>query len=92
MAELGDHSELEHRRIGGVAATSCDVLVAAGEPCRALVEEARVSGLGESHWFETKEEAAAFAAGLLGDGDHILVKASRGQAFEALIPVLEGAS
>ncbi len=92
MAELGDHSEREHRRIGGVAAGCCDVLVAAGEPCRALVEEARAGGLDESHWFETKEEAAAFAAALLGEGDHILVKASRGQAFEALIPVLEGAS
>ena len=27
---------------------------------------------------------------LLGEGDHVLVKASRGQAFEELIPVLEG--
>ena len=55
-----------------------------------MVEEARAAGLGESHWFATKGEAAAFAAGLAGDGDHILVKASRGQAFEELIPVLEG--
>ena len=92
MAELGDRSEAEHRRIGGVAAECCDALVAAGEPCRVLIEEARANGLAESHWFEPKEAAAAFAAGLLGDGDHILVKASRGQAFEELIPVLEGAS
>ena len=90
MAELGDLSEAEHRRIGGIAAGCCDVLAAAGERCRPLVEEARASGLGESHWFETKEEAAAFAAGLLGEGDHILVKASRGQEFELLIPLLEG--
>ena len=41
MAELGDRSGVEHRRIGGVAAECCDVLVAAGEPCRLLVEEAR---------------------------------------------------
>ena len=90
MAELGDLSEGEHRRIGGIAAGCCDVLAAAGEPCRALVEEARERGLTESHWFETKEEAAAFAAELLGEGDHILVKASRGQAFEEIIPALEG--
>ena len=92
MAELGERSEDEHRRIGGIAARCCDVLVAAGEACRPLIEEARANGLKESHWFETKEEAAAFAAGLLGEGDHVLVKASRGQAFELLIPVLEGAS
>ncbi len=90
MAELGDHSEREHRRIGGVAAGCCDVLIAVGEPCRALVEAARGNGLGESYWFKTKEEAAAFAAGRLGEGDHILVKASRGQAFDLLIPALEG--
>ena len=92
MAELGDRSEEEHRRIGRVAAECCDALVASGEACRPLVEEARAGGLGASHWFETKDEAAAFAAGLPGEGDHVLVKASRGQAFEELIPVLEGRS
>jgi len=92
MAELGDLSEAEHGRIGSVAAECCDALVAVGEACRILVEEARAKGLAESHWFETKDDAAAFAASLLGDGDHLLVKASRGQAFEELIPVLEGAS
>ena len=90
MAELGDRSEPEHRRIGAIAAGCCDVLVAAGEPCRLMVEAARANGLAESHWFETKDEAAAFAASLLGEGDHVLVKASRGQAFEELLPMLEG--
>ena len=90
MAELGDRSEPEHRRIGAIAAGCCDVLVAAGEPCRLIVETARANGLAESHWFEMKDEAAAFAAGLLNEGDHVLVKASRGQAFEELLPMLEG--
>lgn len=90
MAELGERSEPEHRRIGAVAAGCCDVLVAAGPPCRLTVEAARANGLAESHWFETKDEAAAFAASLLNEGDHVLVKASRGQAFEELLPVLEG--
>ena len=90
MAELGDRSEPEHRRIGAIAAGCCDMLVAAGEPCRLIVETARANGLAESHWFETKDEAAAFAASLLNEGDHVLVKASRGQAFEELLPMLEG--
>ncbi len=90
MAELGERSEEEHRRIGSLAAERCDMLVAVGEPCRALVEEARARGLAASHWFRLKDDAAEFTASLLGAGDHVLVKASRGQAFEDLIPALEG--
>ncbi len=89
MAELGELSEGEHRRIGGIAAKCCDALAAAGEACRPLVEEARAAGLAESRWFETKEAAAAFVANRLTEGDYVLVKASRGQAFEEIIPLLE---
>ena len=92
MAELGDLAEREHRRIGRLAAGCCDALAAAGALCRPLVEEARAGGLREGRWFETKEAAAVFAASLLGAGDHILVKASRGQAFDLLIPILEDAA
>jgi UDP-N-acetylmuramyl pentapeptide synthase len=42
-------------------------------------------------WFETKERAADEVAALLRDGDFVLVKASRGEAFETILPVLEGA-
>ena len=93
MAELGERSRgrapprRRHRR-----RLLRHPPVAAGEACRPLVEEARTNGLKESRWFETKEEAAAFAVVLLGEGDHILVKASRGQAFELLLPTLEGGS
>jgi len=41
-------------------------------------------------WFHTRDEAAAEAAAILRDGDVVLVKASRGEAFEAAIPLLEG--
>ena len=92
MAELGELAEREHRRIGRLAADCCDALAAAGPLCRPLVEEARAGGLRECRWFERKEDAASFAAGLLREGDHVLVKASRGQAFERLIPLLEGAA
>ena len=56
----------------------------------ALVEEARAGGLREARWFARAEEAAAFVASVARAGDHVLVKASRGQAFERLMPVLEG--
>ena len=90
MAELGELAEREHRRIGRLAAGCCDALAATGPLGQALVEEARAGGLREARWFARAEEAAAFAAGVARAGDHVLVKASRGQAFERLIPVLEG--
>ena len=90
MAELGELAEREHRRIGRLAAGCCDALAATGPLGRALAEEARAGGLGEARWFARAEEAAAFAAGIARAGDHVLVKASRGQAFERLLPLLEG--
>lgn len=91
MAELGGHELEEHRRAGEIAAASCDVLFCAGETCRALAEAARAAGHPDVRWFPTRDEAAAEAAAILRDGDVVLVKASRGEAFEAVIPVLEAA-
>jgi UDP-N-acetylmuramoyl-tripeptide--D-alanyl-D-alanine ligase len=88
MAELGEFEEEEHRRAGEVAARSCDTLVCSGETCKALAESARSAGHGDVRWFETKEEAAREVAALLGAGDHVLVKASRGEAFETILPLL----
>jgi UDP-N-acetylmuramoyl-tripeptide--D-alanyl-D-alanine ligase len=90
MAELGEHEEAEHRRIGRLAAECCDALYAVGEACRAMVDEARAAGLAEAHWFEDKEEAAKAAAKAAGPGAFVLVKASRSQEFETIIPLLMG--
>ena len=89
MAELGGHEEAEHRAAGLIAARCCDVLVAVGEPARALIEAARGAGHGDAHWFALKDEAAAFVATRLTPGATVLVKASRSQAFETLLPALE---
>ncbi|HMO97165.1 MAG TPA: cyanophycin synthetase, partial [Tepidiformaceae bacterium] len=92
MAELGEHEEDEHHRIGAIAAKSCDILIGVGEPCRLLANAAEAGGLADVHWFEDKEDAARFAASRMTAEATILVKASRSQAFETIIPVLEGAS
>ncbi len=91
MAELGEFEEREHRAMGRVAAECCDALYAVGEPCRVMVEEAQAAGLADAHWFESKDEAARAVARFLRAGDVVLVKASRSQEFEAIIPVLEAA-
>jgi UDP-N-acetylmuramoyl-tripeptide--D-alanyl-D-alanine ligase len=90
MAELGDYEEEEHRKAGVVAASACDILFAVGPECSVLAAAARDAGHADVRWFETKESAAAEAASLLREGDTVLVKASRGAAFETVIPVLEG--
>ncbi len=91
MAELGEHEEDEHHAAGRVAAECCDVLIGVGEPCRLLVNAAEAAGLTDIHWYEEKDEAAAFAVSRMTSEASVLVKASRSQAFETIIPVLEGA-
>lgn len=90
MAELGGAEEREHRAAGEIAAANCDLLVAAGESCRALVDAAVAAGHADAHWFETRDEAAAWLGPQLREGDTVLVKASRGAAFELALPILEG--
>ncbi len=90
MAELGDYEEDEHRKAGAIAAGTCDILFAIGAECVPLVESARAAGATDVRWFDTKEEAAAGLAPLLHEGDTVLVKASRGAAFEDVLPMLEG--
>ncbi len=55
-----------------------------------MVEAARAAGLGDARWFAGKEEAASAVAGELQPGDFVLVKASRSQEFESILPLLEG--
>ena len=89
MAELGDFETEEHRAAGRLAAECCDALFAVGETCRSLVESARAAGLREATWFAEKDEAAAAVKAMLLAGDSVLLKASRSQEFETLIPALE---
>ncbi len=88
MAELGPYSESEHRRIGRVAAECCDLVVVSGELAMPLADEAEQAG-ARVVWFASKDEAAGWLAPQLRPGDVVLVKASRGQAFETVIPRLE---
>jgi UDP-N-acetylmuramyl pentapeptide synthase len=67
------------------------VLVAVGEPCRWLVEAARKAGLAEARWFESKEAAANYVRAISLPGDTVLVKASRSQAFETVLPTIGAA-
>ena len=91
MAELGEFEIAEHERVGRIAAQSCDKLACFGETTRPLADAARASGLGDVRWFATKDEAAAAIRALLLPTDFVLVKGSRSEALETVIPMLEGA-
>jgi len=91
MAELGEFEVEEHEKAGIVAATNADVIFAVGDACRPLIEAARFIGHQDARWFAGKDEAAAELAAILRPGDYVLLKASRSQAFETLLPLLGGA-
>jgi UDP-N-acetylmuramoyl-tripeptide--D-alanyl-D-alanine ligase len=92
MLELGPESAVLHRHAG----KSCvdygvDWLIAVQGDARFLLEGALEAGhppeLGR--FFPTAEEAANFCAGLLGGGDVVLVKGSRGVHLEKVIELLQ---
>src|SRR5215467_994321 len=92
MRELGAASAELHREAGRFAARggAIDwVIGVAGDAAR-LVEGAVGAGLAPGHakWFPTSEEAADFLRDLLGPGDLLLVKGSRGVRMERVVEAL----
>jgi UDP-N-acetylmuramoyl-tripeptide--D-alanyl-D-alanine ligase len=85
MLELGAGEAAEHRAIGEYAGSQgVDVLVAVGP----LSAEMAASFGGEVHRAADAGEAAAVTASVVGPGDVVLVKASRGIGLERVAEVL----
>jgi UDP-N-acetylmuramoyl-tripeptide--D-alanyl-D-alanine ligase len=90
MRELGLLSEPEHRAVGEeFARLGAAVLVAVGPDARHIAHAASKSG---AHVVvaATAAEAAAAVTGLVGRGDVVLVKGSRGVGLEAVVASLSG--
>lgn len=87
MRELGATAKESHQRVGRYAREKgIEVLLAVGEHA----EDYRI-GFGEEgfHGHRTVEEFSARLVELIEAQDTILLKASRGMAFERLLPLLE---
>jgi UDP-N-acetylmuramoyl-tripeptide--D-alanyl-D-alanine ligase len=88
MLELGDRAIALHQEVGATAAAShVDLLLTVGgAPAMALAEAAVAAGLPREHvrHVATSQEAANLAAQLIGPGDLVLVKGSRGIGTEAV--------
>jgi len=89
MGELGDAAEEAHRMIGKYAKDSgIDLLITLGQYGEAFKE-----GFGDNSFaFSDYDEAVDFAAGRLGKGDAVLVKASRSMKFENIVEKLKQAN
>jgi UDP-N-acetylmuramoyl-tripeptide--D-alanyl-D-alanine ligase len=92
MAELGAHTETEHRRMGELAAAlGIDVVVGVGTQVGELLQAARRGG-AETRSTASPAEAAALLAGMVTAGDAVLVKASRVVGLEVVVDALGATS
>jgi UDP-N-acetylmuramoyl-tripeptide--D-alanyl-D-alanine ligase len=93
MLELGASARGLHRACGEAATRArVDALVVIGGPdADGLVEGALAAGLSRArvHRFATSAEAAPVVAGLIGPGDLVLVKGSRGTRTDLVVDRLK---
>jgi len=92
MLELGPGEKEFHRRAGEtVARTGWHVLVAVGPLAAHVADGAVAAGMSAAaiHRFPDAGAAAAAIAGLVRDGDLVLVKGSRGMRTEAVVEALK---
>lgn len=89
MFELGAMAQPLHAGVGDCLARShVDCLLAVGNLARSIYASAQ-TGVPECRWFATKEEALPALKELVCPGATVLVKASRGMAFETITEYLK---
>jgi len=91
MYELGKESAEAHRKVGQLAAASCDLLVGTGGLAAAeLAGAARAAGLDSDavHLVSDAEAAAALLNTVLQPGDVVLIKGSRGIGLDRTVDAL----
>jgi UDP-N-acetylmuramoyl-tripeptide--D-alanyl-D-alanine ligase len=87
MLELGSISEESHRAAGEHAAASADLVIAVGPRARTIAGAAGSAAM----WFPDKPSLRHALGSVLGPGDVILVKGSRGMAMEEVVEWLVAA-
>ena len=90
MFELGKDEKLLHYQVGQyIAGSNIDLLITAGKLALNIADGAR-DGNASCHIysFETRDELMEHLYGLLHDNDNILIKASHGMDFAAIVRML----
>ncbi len=85
MLELGRYSVMEHERIGAIARSSCDLVVAVGIRARAFVA---AQGAVAVMLFDNAKVAGPALAEILKEGDVVLVKGSQSIRTERIVEAL----
>ncbi|MCI8496621.1 MAG: UDP-N-acetylmuramoyl-tripeptide--D-alanyl-D-alanine ligase, partial [Clostridiales bacterium] len=88
MLELGSISEQAHREIGALAAQKSDILFACGPLARYYMEGAKEAGMQTCLHFDSNEALSEALLMMVGQGDVLLFKASRGMSLETAIEPL----
>ncbi len=89
MLELGPLASMLHAGIGEVVAKSgIDALVCAGELAKDIADAAEAQGMREVYWRPNKKEALTVLEQIVKPDCTLLVKASRGMAFEEIVEYL----
>jgi UDP-N-acetylmuramoyl-tripeptide--D-alanyl-D-alanine ligase len=89
MAELGDISETEHRKVGGLASALATKLIVIGEKAEGIAEGARDAGMRDVT-LVPDGHAALQLLRTLREGDVVLVKASRSERLESFVERIKG--
>lgn len=89
MLELGENEREIHRQTGReIGDLGVDVLIGVRGLASEITAGAIERGVLETAFFESPEEAGEFLAGIILEGDIVLVKGSRGVKTEKAIEVL----
>jgi UDP-N-acetylmuramoyl-tripeptide--D-alanyl-D-alanine ligase len=90
MLELGSFEGEGHRLVGRRAADTVSLLVTVGKLGRLIAEEALARGLPQTGVYQVadNDEAVQVLERILGEGDVVLVKGSRGIAMESIVAKL----
>ena len=90
MFELGPFAPNLHAGVGAyLAKAGIDCLLAVGELAEHIYKAAQEAHVADAFWCRTKEEAKPILEQLVRPNATILVKASRGMAFEELVEYLK---
>lgn len=90
MMELGQYSVEQHKKIGRLTASVCDVLVTAGVRSMTLANEALEAGMKTSSVTHTEDsyKAGEHIKKILKKGDIVLVKGSQSVRMERVVEAI----
>ena len=93
MLELGDHSEILHKKVGEeVAKNKIDILCTIGDLSKYIAKEAMMLGTKEVYQFKTNKECINKLKKIIKKGDCVLLKSSNKMNFGEISNYLQGES